>query len=203
MDRIFLYWDNSNIFISAQDLAAEREGWGARSRVRIHFPTMMRLARRERPIGRALAVGSVPPQLRSVWNSLEAEGVDGQLFERGQLGGREQGVDQALQTTMLRDAIDNNGDPGTAVLLSGDGAGFDDGCGFHADLERMHRRGWRIEILAWRHSCKNRMREWAEEKGRFIALDDFYPYVTYLEEPQPGQPWAEPRAPQPLPVLEV
>ena len=178
IDRIFLYWDNSNILISAQALAAEREGWGARSRVRIHFPTMMRLARRPRPIGRALAVGSVPPQLRSVWNSLEAEGGDGQLFERGQLGGREQGVDQALQTAMLRDLSDNNGDPGTAVLLSGDGAGFDDGCGFHADLKRMHRKGWRIEILAWRHSCKNRMREWAEEKGRFIALDDFYPCVT-------------------------
>ncbi|MYF36707.1 MAG: NYN domain-containing protein [Synechococcus sp. SB0678_bin_12] len=81
---------------------------------------------------------------------------------------------------MLRDTVDNNGDPGTAVLLSGDGAGFDDGCGFHADLERMHRKGWGIEILAWRHSCNHRMREWAEEKGRFIALDDFYSCVTYI-----------------------
>lgn len=61
MDKIFLYWDNSNIFISAQDVAAEREGWGARSRVRIHFPAMVKLACRQRPIGRALAVGSVPP----------------------------------------------------------------------------------------------------------------------------------------------
>ena len=60
MDKIFLYWDNSNIFISAQDVAAEREGWGARSRVRIHFPAMVKLARRQRPIGRALAAGSVP-----------------------------------------------------------------------------------------------------------------------------------------------
>jgi len=202
VDSIFLYWDNSNIFISAQDLAEEREGWGARNRIRIHFPTMIRLARRQRPIGRALAVGSVPPQLRRVWNNLEAEGIEVQLFERGKMGGQEQGVDQALQTAMLRDALDNNGDPGTAVLLSGDGAGFVDGCGFHADLERMRRKGWRIEILAWRHSCNRRMRQWAEQNGRFIALDDFYPCVTYLEEPQPGQPWAESRAPQPLPALE-
>ena len=202
MDKIFLYWDNSNIFISAQDVAAEREGWGARSRVRIHFPAIIKLARRQRPIERALAVGSVPPELRGVWNRLEAEGIEVQLFERGKLGGQEQGVDQALQTAMLRDAIDNNGDPGIAVLLSGDGAGFADGCGFHADLERMHKKGWRIEILSWRHSCNHRMQEWAEEKGRFIALDDFYLCVTYLEEPRPGQPWAEPRAPQPLPALE-
>ncbi|MYF36706.1 MAG: NYN domain-containing protein [Synechococcus sp. SB0678_bin_12] len=92
MDRIFLYWDNSNIFISAQDLAAEREGWGARSRVRTHFPTMIRLARRERLIGRALAVGSVPPELRGVWNRLRAEGIEVPLFERGQLGGGENRV---------------------------------------------------------------------------------------------------------------
>lgn len=162
---------------------------------------MIELARRQRPVGRALAVGSVPPELRRVWNRLEDEGMKVQLFERGELGGQEQGVDQALQTAMLRDALDNNGDPGTAVLLSGDGAGFYDRCGFHADLERMHRKGWQIEILAWRYSCNRRMMEWAEETGRFIALDDCYPYVTYLEEPRPGQPSAESRAPQPLPEL--
>ena len=200
MEKVFLYWDNSNIFVSAKGLAEEREGWGARSRVRIHFPTMVELARQQRPIERALAVGSVPPELRHVWNRLEAEGIEVKLLERGQLGGGEQGVDQALQTAMLRDAFDNNGDPGIAVLLSGDGAGFADGVGFHADLERMHKRGWRIEILAWRHSCNRRMREWAEAKGRFIALDDFYECVTYLKEPDPGQPVAAARVPQPLPT---
>ncbi|MXY62123.1 MAG: hypothetical protein F4Y87_01490 [Synechococcus sp. SB0665_bin_28] len=57
------------MFASAQDLAAEREGWGARSRVRIHFPTMIRrLAGNAHR--RALAVGSVPPGLRGVWNRL-------------------------------------------------------------------------------------------------------------------------------------
>ena len=177
MARVFLCWDNSNILTGAQDPAAEREGWGARSRVRIHFPIMIQLACRQRPIGRALAVGPVPPQLRGVRNRLEAEGIEVQLFERG---GQEQGVDQALQTAILRDALDNNGNPGIAVLLNGDGAGFDDGCGFHAGLERMHRKGWEIEVLSWRHSCNNRMRRWAEEKGRFIALDDFYPSVRGL-----------------------
>ena len=183
-------------------MAEEREGWDARNRVRIYFPNMVQLACRQRPVERALAVGSVPPQLRGVWNKLENQGIQVQLFERGQLGGREQGVDQALQSALLRDALDNNGDPGIAVLLSGDGAGFADGCGFHADLERMHKKGWRIEILAWRHSCNKRMRQWAEEKGRFIALDDFYPSLTYLEEPQSGQPVGASRGPQPLPALE-
>jgi hypothetical protein len=37
------------------------------------------------------------------------------------------------------------------------------------------------------------MREWAEENGTFIALDDFYDSVTFLEPPAPGQPVANPR----------
>ena len=26
MEKVFIYWDNSNIFINAQEVAAEREG---------------------------------------------------------------------------------------------------------------------------------------------------------------------------------
>ena len=198
MDKVFIYWDNSNIFISAQQVAIEREGEAARFRVRIHFRNLLQLAHGNREIERAIAVGSVPPELRHVWNRLENEGVTVQLLERGALQGREQGVDQALQTVMLRDAVDYNGDPGIAVLLTGDGAGFDDGVGFHADLERMRRRNWRIEVLSWRHSCNRRMREWAEENGKFIALDDFYDSVTFLESAPPGQPVADPRYAVPI-----
>ena len=198
MRKGFIYWDNSNIFISAQEAAVDREGEAARSRLRIHFRNLLALAGAGREIERAVAVGSIPPELRYVWNRLENEGVTVQLFERGALQGREQGVDQALQTAMLRDGFDYNGDPGIAVLLTGDRAGFHDGVGFHADLERMRRRDWRIEVLSWRHSCNRRMREWAERYGKFIALDDFYDSITFLGSPAPGQPVANPRHAVPI-----
>ena len=193
MEKVFIYWDNSNIFISARGVAVEREGATARHRVRVDFRNLLMLARAGRDIERAIAVGSVPPELRHVWNRMENEGVTVELLERGAIEGREQGVDQTLQTAMLRDALDYNGDPGIAVLLTGDGSGFVDGVGFHADLERMHRRGWRIEVLSWRHSCNRRMREWAEQSGTFVALDDFYENITFLGPAMPGDPIAEPR----------
>ena len=198
MKKVFIYLDNSNIFISAQEAAAEREGEAARSRVRIHFRNLLALAHASRPIERAISVGSIPPELRQVWNRLENEDVEVQLLERGALQGSEQGVDQVLQTIMLRDTVDYNGVPGIAVLLTGDGSGFVDGVGFHADIERMHGRGWDIEVLSWRHSCNRRMREWAEENGKFIALDDFYNSITFLEGAWPGQPVADPRYAEPL-----
>ena len=186
MERVFIYWDNSNIFISTQQVAIEREGESARYRMRIHFQNLLKLARADRPIEHAIAVGSIPPELRHVWNRMENEGVTVQLLER------------ALQTAMLRDAFDYNGNPGIAVMLTGDGSGFDDGVGFHADLERMRRRGWRVEVLSWRHSCNRAMRRWAEQNGTFVALDDYYQSVTFLEPPAPGRPLAEPRAARPV-----
>ena len=192
MEKVFIYWDNSNIFISAREAAVELEGENTRLRVRVHFRNLLELARAGREIEHAVAVGSVPPELRQVWNRLENAGVTGQLLERGAMGGPEPDTGTLL-TAMLRDGIDYTGTPGIVVMLTGDGAGFADGVGFHADLERMHRRGWRIEVVSWRHSCNRRMREWAEEKGRFIALDDFYESVTYLEPAPPGRPIADPR----------
>lgn len=194
MEKAFIYWDNSNIFIGAREAAVEHEGDDTRWRVRLHFGNLLRLAHAGRPVERAMAVGSVPPELRMVWNRLEAEGVNVELFERGEASGREQGVDQALQTHMLRHALDYNGDPGIVVLMTGDGAGFYDGVGFHADIERMHARGWRIEVLSWRDSCNSRMRKWVESNGLFVALDDHYDSVTFLAPAAAGAPLAAARS---------
>ena len=142
----------------------------------------MHLAHADRPVERAQAAGSLPPEMRQLWNRMESLGVKVKLFNRGGSGSGEQEMpDHYLQKCMLEDALDYNGDPGIAVLLTGDGAGYSEGAGFYSTLERMHKRDWRIEILSWSHSCNQRMREWAEQNGKFIALDNFYNSVTYLE----------------------
>ena len=188
MDSVFIYWDNSNIFHEAQRLAEERsEGMNARYRVRINFDNLLRLAHADRPLQRAIAAGSVPPGLRQLWNRMESNGVEVQLFDRGSPERGEQEMpDRLLQLHMLEDALDFNGNPGIVVLLTGDGAGYLEGAGFHSTLERMHRRSWRVEILSWAHFCNQRMRRWAEENGVFVALDEFYEAITFMEPSRPG-----------------
>ena len=200
MDSVFIYWDNSNIFIEAQRLAEERgEGPDARQRVRIHFDNMLLLAHADRSVQKAFAAGSVPPEMRQLWNRLESNGVEVQLFDRGSSERGEQEIpDRVLQLRMLEDALDYNGDPGIVVLLTGDGAGYTEGAGFHSTLERMHRRGWRVEILSWAHSCNQRMRRWAEENGVFVPLDDFYETITFMEPSIPGFELAQGRGPSDL-----
>ena len=199
VERVFIYWDNSNILIGARAVAEEREGMDTRHRVRISFKAMMRLAHAGRPVEKAIAAGSVPPELRALWNSLSAEGVAIELFDRGAIDrGEQQTPDRVLQLQMLRDFADYNGDPGIVVLLTGDGQGFYDGAGFHADLERMHRRGWRVEVLSWANSCNQRMRQWVEGHGVFVPLDDFYEAVTFLKPSSDDYPAADVRYEAPL-----
>lgn len=195
MDEVFVYWDNSNLFVEAQRLAEERdEGPNARYRVRVNFDNLLRLAHADRPLKKALAAGSVPPQMRHLWNRLENRGVAVKLYDRGDPGRSEQDMpDRILQLCMLEDALDYNGDQGIVALLTGDGAGYLEGAGFHSTLERMHKRRWRVEILSWSNSCNRRMREWAEENGAFIALDDHYSAITFLEPSRPGYEFARAR----------
>ena len=192
MNKVFIYWDNSNIFHEAQRLAEQQdEEPDARYRVRIHFENLLRLAHADRTLQKAYAVGSVPPEMRSLWNRMEAHGVEVDLFDRGDPArGEQQMPDHMLQLQMLTDALDYNGTPGIVTLLTGDGSGYFEGAGFHRTLERMHKRGWRVEILSWRHSCKQRMRRWAETNGVFVALDDFYEAITFLEPSKPGYRFA-------------
>ena len=200
MEEVLIYWDNSNIFHEAQRLAEEFEGGpDARYRVRIHFDNLLRLAHADRPVQRALAAGSVPPEMRQLWNRMEERGVQVQLFDRGDPRRGEQEVpDQALQLQMLRDALEFNGDPGIVVLLTGDGAGYYEGGGFHRTLEDMHQRDWRIEVLSWAHACNQRMRRWAEANALFVSLDDFYRSITFTEPSRPGHELAEARKQAPL-----
>ncbi len=166
--------------------------------MRIHFENVLQLAHAGRPIEKALAAGSLPPEMRQLWNRMENNGVEVKLFDRGDPNRGEQDMpDRILHLRMLEDALDYNGDPGIVVLLTGDGAGYLDGAGFHSTLERMHKRGWRLEILSWKHSCNRRMRRWAEENGVFVALDDFYQAITFLEPSKPGHELAPASAPHP------
>ena len=159
MDKVFIYWDNSNIFHEAQRLSEQREqDADVRYRVRVDFDNLFRLAHGDRELARARAAGSVPPEMRQLWNRMENKGIEVELIDRFAHGHGEQEMpDRVLQLRMLEDALDIDGDPGIAVVLSGDGAVYYEGSGYRRTLERMQKKGWRIEILSWELACNQRM----------------------------------------------
>ena len=177
--KVSIFWDNSNMFIPAKYVANRKERGFAEQDIRIHFDKLYDLARGGREVQSAVCVGSVPLDLQSVWRRIEDVGVVVELYERGQDSHTEQGIDSCLQVHMLR-ALADVQQPGVAVLLTGDGAGYETGVGFHADLERMFNRGWGIEVLSWGGVCDKRLKKWASEVGAYIDLEDYYDSITFL-----------------------
>jgi hypothetical protein len=190
-ERVALFWDNSNIFIPTRHLASQRDGAFADPLVRVHFKNLYRLARAGREVVSGACVGSVPPEEQALWDqlrsSLEAEASALELYERGEQSGREQGVDQCLQVHMLR-ALADVQPPAVAVLLTGDGTGYEQGAGYHADLERLHKAGWGIELLSWDISCNKRLKAWAQSVGVYVPLESYYTSVTFIKNGRRSTP---------------
>ena len=172
---VFIYLDNSNIFIEAKRLAEECNGSG-RQAVRLHFDNLLALAANGRTVKHAVAAGSVPPELRNLWARLHRSGVDCKVFERGPKG--EQNVpDCFLQLAMARNALMNP--PGVAVLLTGDGVGHLQDEGFLTTLKGVKMSKWNVEVLSWRHCINRYLFDWVKENGHFTALDDYYESITF------------------------
>ncbi|MDA7962584.1 MAG: NYN domain-containing protein [Gammaproteobacteria bacterium] len=182
-EKVFIYWDNSNIFHEAQRFFSFRHPRSdVRNRVRIHFKNLYRLAHADRKVVCAYVAGSVPPDMESLWEQIQKQpGIEVAVIDRFARTHSEQDIpDRILQLHMLENVMDF--DPGIAVVLTGDGAGYDEGRGFRRTLERMKKKGWGIELLSWKHSCDQKMKEWAEKKGIFVALDDFAEQITFVTE---------------------
>ena len=200
MDEVFVYWDDSNLTHEARRRAEELpDGPDARYRVRVDYDRLLRLAQADRPLVRVAAAGAPHPEWRRLGNRLENAGVAVTRSERGEAtppGSEEPTLFLALR--MLEDALDRGADPGIAVVLTGDGAGYREGLALHRTLERMHRRGWRFEVLSWANACNRRLRRWAEEHGVFVPLDDFYEAITFTVPSREGRELARPRYATPL-----
>lgn len=41
---------------------------------------------------------------------------------------------------------------------------------------------WNIEVYAWEISCNRYLKEFAEQNGKFIALETYYESITFLKE---------------------
>ncbi len=70
-EDVHIFWDNSNIFIPEKYLATARDGGLAEQAVRINFDNLFRLAHAARHVGSTVCVGSVPPELKAVWERLK------------------------------------------------------------------------------------------------------------------------------------
>jgi len=175
---VYIFLDLSNIMIGAQEAAAGLEDPLAARDVRVSAEALIKVAARGRPVGSALTAVGRDARLEGVLHHYKRAGFTVVQVSRGSTH-REIGVDEALQSGMWETLECFR--PGIVVLLSGDGAGYAQGRGFHVVLEEMHTAGWAVELAAWQASCNTALAEWVGLVGQVTLLDDVYLSVTFLE----------------------
>lgn len=187
MSFVCFYVDNSNIFYEGQRFAAESAGEN-RNAFRLYFPNFVKLAVQSRSVREVVWGGSIPPPDDTVWSFLREElAIEPELLHRAD-GGEQETVDHLIQLRMYRHVRKNRASPGTIVLATGDGKGYYQEDGFLYDVEGFVEDGWEIELLSWEHSCHKKLREFAENHGRFVSLDKYYNQISFIKDGRVVQP---------------
>lgn len=179
---MYIFWDNSNIHISGLNAMQKFEPSQTRELFRTDFKNLFDLVKKDRIVDGAYLSGSIPPPNSALWDYIKNLGIDLQLLTKTEDGTEQESVDMSLQTMMLRTAIDHIDNPSTIAVLTGDGAGKQLGEGFLSDLKRIKSMGWNIEVYSWEDSCNRFLKEFVEDNGTFIALDNYYFSITFLKE---------------------
>ena len=173
-----VFWDNSNIWLVGRDVCKDREP-GDEEAFRIHFGHLLEFVLDGRDLDYAFVGGSVPPSSDPLWKRFETLGIRVDTQQRGALTGGEIAVDEIIQLAMANRILDEE-KPGTLVLLTGDGSGYQDGKGFIKQIERASKHGWAVEVVSWDAGCNRYLKHFAEQHGTYRSLEPVYEKVTFV-----------------------
>lgn len=174
-----VYVDNSNIFHEGQRFSQEQRSEDRRM-FRIHFGRFIELVTESQPTTEIVWGGSTPPSTDDVWANLSRKGIAPHLIPRSATGENET-VDNLVQLQMHRHARKYRDSPGTMVVCTGDGKGYDEEEGFLFDVEGFVKDGWLVKVVSWTHSCSARLKAFAQQYGEFVALENHYDDVTFIQ----------------------
>lgn len=179
---LFVYVDNSNIWIEGMRVSAVNEGLVSSVEESIDldikdvswkydFGKLYALAcPANEQIGRSILYGSRPPENDSLWDMAREAEFEVNVFDRN-ASNREKKVDTGLTTVMVTDAYEHMKPrlpDVTAVLVGGDGD-------FVPPVEAIKALGIKVRVVAWRHSTSHELIASADD---FIDLAEHFEQIT-------------------------
>lgn len=178
---MYIFWDNSNIHYAGLDIVFPRREPGVQKELyRTHFSNLLDLVVQGRTVDDIYFAGSVPPKGDALWNHIGGLGITPSLLPRSLTDGEADTTDHVLQLALLRLAMDCK-KPHTIALLTGDGAGINNGQGFLADAKRIAEKGWKFEVYSWDSACHSKLKQFAQENGKYVNLEDYYENITFIK----------------------
>jgi hypothetical protein len=198
-ESVFLFADNSNIFISAQYENGDRD-----LSVRVSVPNLCDVVRFGRHPQKQFVAGSHFGQGPPVWKaSYENENFEVYVQKRHTATATEQGVDEVLHAqAMVALSADFGGDrlSQTLILLTGDGHGNSGRSSFPVIITAFMRHNleremngkpplWKVEIVTWKSSLSQQLTTLRDTYSGYVFiryLDEYRSYVTYKDHSRVG-----------------
>lgn len=187
---VHVFWDNSNIWLSAQNLCKLNEPGIPVSAMRISFHKLDEFVLNEREATTKVISGSIPPDCDSLWEKARRLGYDTNLLKRVESEEgmtKEQSVDESLHLAMANAILENETD-GTSqimILLSGDGRESLQKTSFPSQLQLALNHRWNVEVYSWENSFNRRefeklVERYGEERVKIKILDNYYYNLVYI-----------------------
>ena len=164
---IWIYVDNSNIWIGAKHLASKVKGFKSSQdhRVRISIGNLTDVVSKNRAVRKGTLYGSEPPQIDSVWEKIrEHDGWGVKTKKKSFLTHKEKEVDAQLLVDVTEVACTTPRDErSTIVLITGDA----DMC--PAVEKIMEYEGWKVEIYMWEDSLSDRLKALSKKNADVVC----------------------------------
>ena len=176
---IWIFVDNSNIWIGAKYLANKVKGFKSSKdhRVRISIGNLTDVVAKSRDVRQGILYGSEPPKIDSVWEKIRQHKCwEVKTKKRSYITHKEKEVDAQLLVDVTEVAcITPPQKRSTIVLITGDA----DMC--PAVEKIMKYEGWKVEIYMWEDSLSDRLKVLSKKNADVICepLDDHMMDVVF------------------------
>lgn len=178
---LFVYVDNSNVWIEGMRISAVRKGQAAdiyaamNDNVTDHawsydFGKLYQaICPAEAQIGRSSLFGSRPPENDSLWAMARQEGFEVFVFDRN-FANKEKEVDVAIATQVIEDSFQYMQAPrgDRVVLVTGDRD-------YLPTLRSLKNRHIKTTVVFWKHALSHDLRDFADD---YFELDLIFDHIS-------------------------
>ena len=173
---VWIYVDDSNIWIEAKKLAGKKKGFKTKEdhRVRIEIGKLTDVVASGRPVAQGFLYGSEPPAIDSVWEKIKQKGW--RVDKKKKSYGKEKMVDTQLVADVTEKACTTPEEERTTIIfITGDADAMP------AISKVLSYRGWKVEICMWEHSMSSQLKKLTKENEnvKVSYLNEYLSKVTF------------------------
>ena len=174
-EHVFIYVDDSNMWIEAKKLAAKEGNFKCVEdpRLRMDMGKVAEFVAKGREIACHNLYGSEPPPVDTVWEKIKQCGWKVKLSKRSFYTNKEKQVDHKIVKDITALVSDRSVAKGTIILVSGD-----------ADLipaiEEGLSKKWSFEIWMWASGISNALKKHQEEHPESLKIGSLDPHLQYI-----------------------